>query len=41
MLKRSPLHDLHVELGAKFTEFSGYEMPLYYSSIKDEHLTVR
>ena len=41
MLKRSPLHDLHVDLGAKFTEFSGHEMPLYYSSIRDEHLTVR
>lgn len=41
MLKRSPLHKLHVELGAKFTEFCGYEMPLYYTSIVDEHLTVR
>jgi len=41
MLKRSPLHELHIELGAKFTEFCGYEMPLYYTSIIDEHLTVR
>lgn len=41
MPKRSPLYDLHIELGAVFTEFSGYEMPLYYSSIRDEHLAVR
>ena len=41
MLLRSPLYNLHKELGAKFTEFAGYEMPVYYSSIKNEHITVR
>ncbi|HDM67007.1 MAG TPA: glycine cleavage system aminomethyltransferase GcvT [Thermoplasmatales archaeon] len=41
MLKRSPLYELHKKLGATFTEFAGFEMPLYFSSIKDEHLTVR
>jgi aminomethyltransferase len=41
MVKRSPLYNLQKELGAKFTEFAGYEMPIQYSSIKDEHLTVR
>ncbi len=41
MLLKSPLHNLHKSLGAKFTEFAGFEMPIYFSSIKDEHLTVR
>jgi aminomethyltransferase len=41
MVQRSPLHEIHKELGAKFTEFAGFEMPVQYSSIKDEHLTVR
>ncbi|MBN2065405.1 MAG: glycine cleavage system aminomethyltransferase GcvT [Candidatus Thermoplasmatota archaeon] len=41
MSLRSPLYDLQKELGAKFTEFAGYEMPIQYSSIKEEHLTVR
>lgn len=38
---KSPLHDLHKKLGARFTEFAGFEMPIQFSSIKDEHLTVR
>ena len=29
------------KLNARFTEFCGYEMPIQYTSIKDEHLTVR
>ena len=37
----SPLHDLHKELGATFTEFAGFTMPVQFSSIKDEHITVR
>ncbi|HEC89557.1 MAG TPA: glycine cleavage system protein T, partial [Thermoplasmatales archaeon] len=41
MLKRSPLYPLHKKLGAKFTEFAGFEMPLQFTSIKEEHLTVR
>jgi len=41
MVQRSPLHEIHKGLGAKFTEFAGFEMPIQYSSIKDEHLTVR
>ncbi|XOV93259.1 MAG: glycine cleavage system aminomethyltransferase GcvT [Bacteroidota bacterium] len=40
-LKRIPLHDLHVNLGAKMVPFAGYEMPVRYSSDKEEHLTVR
>jgi len=41
MVKRSPLHAIHKELGATFTEFAGFEMPLQYSSIREEHLAVR
>ncbi len=38
---RSPLHELHAELGATFTEFAGYDMPVHYGSIKQEHMGVR
>jgi len=38
---KSPLYEIQEKLGAKFTEFAGYEMPLQYSSIREEHLTVR
>ena len=41
MILRSPLHEVHKELGAKFTEFVGFEMPLQFSSIKQEHIAVR
>jgi len=41
MVLKSPLNDIHKELGAKFTEFAGFEMPIQFTSIKDEHLTVR
>ncbi len=41
-LLRSPLHDRHVALGAKFAEFGGWTMPLEYSSgIVKEHTAVR
>jgi aminomethyltransferase len=40
-LERSPLHDRHVALGARFAEFSGWEMPLQYSGVVDEHTAVR
>ena len=41
MVLKSPLNDIHNELGAKFTEFAGFEMPIQFSSIRNEHLTVR
>jgi aminomethyltransferase len=41
MVNKSPLHELHKKLGARFTEFAGFEMPIQFSSIKDEHLAVR
>ena len=41
-LKRTPLHDLHVELGAKMVEFAGYEMPVNYpDGILREHRQCR
>ena len=40
-LKRTPLYDRHVALGARMTEFAGYDMPVQYSGIVDEHMAVR
>lgn len=40
-MKRTPLYELHKELGARMIEFSGWEMPLSYSGVVDEHETVR
>ena len=40
-LKRSPLYDKHVALGAKIIPFSGYEMPVQYAGIIAEQNAVR
>jgi glycine hydroxymethyltransferase len=40
-LKVTPVHGLHKELGAKMAPFAGYEMPLWYSAVTEEHLAVR
>jgi glycine hydroxymethyltransferase len=40
-LKRTPLHDWHVDHGAKMAPFAGWNMPLWYTSIRDEHRAVR
>lgn len=40
-LKRTPLYEFHRRHGAHLVPFAGYEMPLYYSSILDEHRAVR
>ncbi len=40
-LKRVPLHDLHASLGAKLVPFAGFEMPVLYSNLIQEHLAVR
>lgn len=40
-LKQSVLHDRHVALGAKFSEFGGWEMPLQYAGVVPEHTSVR
>ncbi|RZM82384.1 glycine cleavage system aminomethyltransferase GcvT [Leptolyngbya iicbica] len=38
---RTPLYDLSADLKARFTEFAGWEMPVQYSGIKQEHQAVR
>jgi aminomethyltransferase len=40
-MKRTPLYQTHRDLGGKLIEFGGWEMPVQYSSIVDEHLAVR
>ena len=40
-LRRTPLHALHVERGAKMVEFGGWDMPLQYQGIVAEHRAVR
>ncbi len=40
-LKSTALHDWHVEHGARMAPFAGWEMPLWYTSIGDEHRAVR
>lgn len=41
MTKETFLHDKHVQLGAKMVDFAGWHMPVQYSSIIEEHKTVR
>jgi len=40
-MKTTPFTIRHIELGAKMHEFAGYNMPIEYSGISDEHMTVR
>src|SRR6476619_1005835 len=40
-LKRTPLHDRHVAAGAKLVPFAGWEMPVQYAGIREEHVAVR
>lgn len=40
-MKRTYLYDNHIKLGAKIVDFAGWEMPVQYSSIIEEHLNVR
>jgi aminomethyltransferase len=40
-LKRTPLFDRHVDAGAKLVPFAGWEMPVQYEGIREEHLAVR
>lgn len=41
MVKETYLHEKHVNLGAKMVDFAGWHMPVQYSSIIEEHKTVR
>src|SRR4026207_676144 len=40
-LKRTPLREVHVKAGAKMVPFGGWDMPVQYTGIIDEHRTVR
>lgn len=40
-MKRTPLYQKHIDLSAKMVDFAGFEMPVLYSGIKEEHLAVR
>jgi aminomethyltransferase len=40
-VKKTAFTDFHIKLGAKMASFAGYNMPIEYSGIKNEHITVR
>jgi glycine hydroxymethyltransferase len=40
-LKRTPLYEEHVRLGAKIVSFAGWEMPVWYTRVSEEHQAVR
>tara|TARA_B100001248_G_C27399064_1_gene468362 strand:+ start:9182 stop:10249 length:1068 start_codon:yes stop_codon:yes gene_type:complete len=40
-VKRTPLYEEHLKLGARMVDFAGWEMPLQYEGLKPEHLHVR
>jgi aminomethyltransferase len=40
-LKRTPLHERHVAAGARLVPFAGWEMPVQYRGIREEHAAVR
>jgi aminomethyltransferase len=39
--RRTPLHRVHVEAGARMVEFAGWHMPIQYTGVIDEHMAVR
>ena len=41
VLLKTPLHARHVALGARMVPFGGWDMPVEYSGITDEHMAVR
>ena len=40
-MKNTPFTRIHEQLGAKMAEFAGYNMPISYTGINDEHAAVR
>lgn len=41
ILKRTPLYEMHLKLGARMVPFGGWEMPVQYTGLMDEHRAVR
>jgi aminomethyltransferase len=39
--RRTPLYDRHLAAGAKLVEFAGWEMPVQYAGVREEHMAVR
>jgi aminomethyltransferase len=40
-LRRTPLYERHAEAGARLVDFAGWEMPVQYQGVREEHLAVR
>ena len=40
-MKSTPFFDIHTQLNAKMSSFGGYQMPIQYNGVKQEHLAVR
>lgn len=40
-MKKTPFTDIHISLGARMADFAGYNMPISYSGINEEHVAVR
>ena len=40
-MKETVFHQKHIELGAKMAPFAGFDMPIQYGSINEEHAAVR
>ena len=40
-MKQTPFTNIHIALGAKMAEFAGYNMPISYTGINDEHAAIR
>jgi glycine hydroxymethyltransferase len=40
-LRRTPLYEIHKALGAKMVPFAGWEMPVWYTSVLEEHMATR
>ncbi|MEC7100980.1 MAG: glycine cleavage system aminomethyltransferase GcvT, partial [Candidatus Thermoplasmatota archaeon] len=38
---RTSLYESHIECGGKIVDFHGFELPIWYSSIKEEHIATR
>ena len=41
LLKRTPLYPLHEALGARIVDFAGWEMPVSFAGVVEEHMSVR
>jgi aminomethyltransferase len=40
-MPQSPIHDVHARIGARFTDFGGWSMPVQYNGVLEEHAAVR